>query len=252
MVVAGSNKFNSFGCQGAEAYMKFKYFPMLKDAVAYLKGERGCEIVGVEICDDAKPLATAPFKGPTAFLLGNEGDGLTDREMELCDCKRMQEEHKGPVPTGNTRNATKCDRADVGDANTYGLCTFLFFFLVMTSCTCWKGFAYIPHHGQGTASLNVAVAASIVLYQFATWAKYAEAPRSGYKYDVPARPLRQSSKKTLPSASPAEVRQARLAKRARAAANATDSEAAGTLGNAEDGSAAPGSAPASAPATADA
>ena len=30
-------------------------------------------------------LAAAPFKGPTAFLLGNEGDGLTPREMELCD-----------------------------------------------------------------------------------------------------------------------------------------------------------------------
>lgn len=75
MVVAGSNKFNSFGCQGAEAYMKFKYFPQLEDACKYLKIEHGCAIVGVEICDDAKALATAPFKGPTAFLLGNEGDG---------------------------------------------------------------------------------------------------------------------------------------------------------------------------------
>lgn len=32
-------------------------------------------------------------------------------------------------------------------------------------------FVYIPQHGSGTASLNVVVAASIVFYGFATWAK---------------------------------------------------------------------------------
>lgn len=31
-------------------------------------------------------------------------------------------------------------------------------------------FLYIPQHGPGTASLNVAVAASIVLHTFALWA----------------------------------------------------------------------------------
>ena len=45
--------------------MTFKYFPQLEEAVAYLKNDRGCEVVGVEICDDAEPLATAPFKGTT-------------------------------------------------------------------------------------------------------------------------------------------------------------------------------------------
>lgn len=46
---------------------------------------------------------------------------------------------------------------------------------------------YIPQHGPGTASLNVAVAASIVLHHFAVWAGYAERSRTGAKFDVGAR-----------------------------------------------------------------
>lgn len=38
-------------------------------------------------------------------------------------------------------------------------------------------FLYIPQYGNGTASLNVAVAASIVLHHFALWAGYPERPR---------------------------------------------------------------------------
>lgn len=55
--------------------------------------------------------------GPTAFMLGNEGQGLSPRQMALCD-----------------------------------------------------SFVYIPQYGAGTASLNVAVACSIVLHHFALWA----------------------------------------------------------------------------------
>jgi len=55
-------------------------------------------------------------------------------------------------------------------------------------------FRYIPQHGRGTASLNVAVAASIVLYGFAQWANYAEAPRQGAKYTLANRPDRVSKR----------------------------------------------------------
>eukprot|EP00798_Chlamydomonas_sp_ICE-L_P021348 gene21348-28284_t len=51
----------------------------------YLKNVEGCEIVGIEIVDGAKPIQSHPFKGPTAFMLGNEGDGMTQRQMDLCD-----------------------------------------------------------------------------------------------------------------------------------------------------------------------
>ncbi len=32
----------------------------------------GCEIIGVEIMEGAKLIESHPFKGPTAFILGNE------------------------------------------------------------------------------------------------------------------------------------------------------------------------------------
>jgi len=62
-----------------------RHFPTLKESVVYLKEECGCAIVGVEICEGAHALASAPFAGPTAFLLGNEGQGLTPEEMAVCD-----------------------------------------------------------------------------------------------------------------------------------------------------------------------
>jgi tRNA C32,U32 (ribose-2'-O)-methylase TrmJ len=37
-------------------------------------------------------------------------------------------------------------------------------------------FVYIPQFGNGTASLNVAIAGSIVMHRFATWAQYAAQP----------------------------------------------------------------------------
>lgn len=51
-------------------------------------------------------------------------------------------------------------------------------------------FVYIPQHGAGTASLNVTVAASIILHHFALWAGYPERGREGAKFAVGERPLR--------------------------------------------------------------
>jgi tRNA G18 (ribose-2'-O)-methylase SpoU len=48
-------------------------------------------------------------------------------------------------------------------------------------------FVYIPQFGNGTASLNVAIAGSIVLHRFAAWAHYAAQPfdpRNGAKFLV--------------------------------------------------------------------
>jgi hypothetical protein len=99
--------------------------------------QTGCRILGVEIDDSAAPVTSHPFTGPTAFLLGNEGQGLSARQLALCD-----------------------------------------------------GLVYIPQHGPGTASLNVSVAAGIVLHHFATWARLPERPREGAKFAVGPRPTR--------------------------------------------------------------
>jgi len=75
-------------------------------------------IVGVEIDDTAKDLEDEPFEGDTAFMMGNEGRGMNEKQMRLCD-----------------------------------------------------GFVRIAQYGGGTASLNVSVAASIVLHRFHHWAR---------------------------------------------------------------------------------
>jgi len=105
----------------------------------------GCRIVGIEIDDDAVAVQTHPFQGNTAFMIGNEGQGLNEKQMKLCD-----------------------------------------------------SFVYIPQHGIGTASLNVAVATSIVLHHYALWAEYPERIRQGQKYVVGERPQRKAPRGFVP------------------------------------------------------
>ncbi|KAL3133160.1 hypothetical protein ABBQ38_007053 [Trebouxia sp. C0009 RCD-2024] len=62
-------------------------------------------------------------------------------------------------------------------------------------------FVYIPQHGQGTASLNVTVAASIILHHFAVWAGYQECSRHGAKYDVAPPPQRTAARGQVPLSS---------------------------------------------------
>ena len=57
---------------------------------------------------------------------------------------------------------------------------------------------YIPQYGRGTASLNVATAASIVLHHFAEWAKYPNHTAvEGFKFVVDESKVRQDPGKLL-------------------------------------------------------
>ncbi|GJR32363.1 putative TrmH family tRNA/rRNA methyltransferase [Tanacetum coccineum] len=114
LILVGRRDFNSFGSHGSTSHLPFRHFYSLSDARLFLKVENDCDICGVEITDDAAAVNGHPFKKNTAFLLGNEGSGLSAKECEVCDY-----------------------------------------------------FVYIPQYGCGTASLNVTVAASIVLHHFA-------------------------------------------------------------------------------------
>eukprot|EP00891_Asterochloris_glomerata_P002037 jgi/Astpho2/2037/e_gw1.00038.287.1_t len=141
LCLVGSKHFNTFGSHGAYLHVNMRHFEKLEQCCQYLKEEQGCAILGVEITDDAKPVQSQPFQGNTAFMVGNEGDGLSEKQMALCD-----------------------------------------------------SFVYIPQYGEGTASLNVTVAASIVLHNFAVWAQFSERQRSGYKYDVAVPPPRTTKR----------------------------------------------------------
>ena len=66
-------------------------------------------------------------------------------------------------------------------------------------------FVYIPQYGSGTASLNVYVAASIVLHHFATWAGYHEQSRTAGKFDLSERPIRLSAKGDEPWAAKSDA-----------------------------------------------
>lgn len=131
MLVVGTKKKTSFfGNFGTKRFVEVVYFDTLVAACNYARG-RGCVVCGIEIDDQARSVVGHPFRGSTAFIMGNEGDGMHDSEKALCD-----------------------------------------------------HFVYIPHHGNGTASLNVTVASSIIFHHFSTWAGYPERVREGQKFVV--------------------------------------------------------------------
>jgi len=128
-IVTGSRgKLKAFGHLGARRHLRVVQFSALDTAVAYLKAQQ-FTVLGIEIDETAVDIATHPFTGPTAFLMGNEGEGLDAHTRSLCD-----------------------------------------------------GLVYVRQPTATTASLNVAVATSICLHQFATYAGYEEAPRIGGKF----------------------------------------------------------------------
>lgn len=85
IVVVGAQKLASHGAHGTVGYVKFSHFERLADAVAYLHDVRHARLCGVEITPDAAPVQSHPFHGTTAFLMGNEGQGLTPSQMAACD-----------------------------------------------------------------------------------------------------------------------------------------------------------------------
>eukprot|EP00581_Thalassiosira_minuscula_P008737 CAMPEP_0183707000 /NCGR_PEP_ID=MMETSP0737-20130205/3704_1 /TAXON_ID=385413 /ORGANISM="Thalassiosira miniscula, Strain CCMP1093" /LENGTH=254 /DNA_ID=CAMNT_0025934567 /DNA_START=198 /DNA_END=962 /DNA_ORIENTATION=+ len=75
-------------------------------------------IIGVEIDNSAKNLEDEPFHSSVAFMMGNEGSGMSSKQMAACD-----------------------------------------------------GFIRISQYGGGTASLNVSVAAGLVLHRYFHWSR---------------------------------------------------------------------------------
>ncbi|KAH6768561.1 tRNA/rRNA methyltransferase family protein [Perilla frutescens var. frutescens] len=141
LILVGRRDFNAFGSHGSTSHVRFRHFHTLSLARTFLK-EKDCDICGVEITDNAMPVNAHPFRKSTAFLVGNEGTGLSPKECEICDF-----------------------------------------------------FVYIPQYGGGTASLNVTVAASIVLQHFAVWAGFSERTREGNKFLVAEKSANQTGRR---------------------------------------------------------
>lgn len=77
-------EFSMFGNQGT--YKQLEYYPhaSLADCKKTLN-EKGIRICGVEIGEESQPVHRHPFSGSTAFLLGNEGDGIIAAHKKYCD-----------------------------------------------------------------------------------------------------------------------------------------------------------------------
>jgi len=145
-IVVGQKRHRLTGDHGARFDLPRRHLYSHADARSYLHG-RGVRIYGVEITPDAKPIVdydpeTGVMRFPfdvrwqgAAFVMGNEGGGMSDRQREICD-----------------------------------------------------EFVYIPQtrggsqEGGGSASLNVACAATVVLQAYRTWAGYPEAERDNEKF----------------------------------------------------------------------
>jgi tRNA G18 (ribose-2'-O)-methylase SpoU len=98
-----------------EGRIAIRRFDKWNECILYLK-ENNIKLMGVEIHEDAQNIDDFVAQEPTAdvaFLMGNEGQGLSEKQMNSCDA-----------------------------------------------------FVVISQYGGGTASLNVNVAASIVLHRF--------------------------------------------------------------------------------------
>ena len=53
--------------------------------MAYVRDVRGATLCGIEITPEAEAVHTHPFRGTTAFLAGNEGQGLLPAHLDACD-----------------------------------------------------------------------------------------------------------------------------------------------------------------------
>ena len=107
--------------------------------------ERNIRIIGVEIMPNANSIADHPFHGDSAFMMGNE--------VPACLCSQ--------------KDSVRCH----GRLNIRVYCLMQGSGMNSAQMAICDDFVYIPQYGGGTASLNVTVAASIVLQRFALWAK---------------------------------------------------------------------------------
>ena len=126
-VCVGKKDFSRCGATGGTRLTKVQHFYTLHAACRFVRSQ-GCKIYGVEINPDATSIVEQPFTGSSAFMMGNEGEGLSAKQIGMCD-----------------------------------------------------QLVYIPQHGSAV-SLNVNVAAGIVLHHFAAWAKFQQTELRGNKF----------------------------------------------------------------------
>jgi len=85
-----------------------KRFDKWHECVSYLK-EQGIQLVGIEIHEDAVNIEDYVAQEPTqdvAFLPGNEGQGLNQKQMDSCDAFCIISQYGGGTASLNVNVAT--------------------------------------------------------------------------------------------------------------------------------------------------
>ena len=73
-----------FGDQGTSSKMDYHFFYSIKEAKEYFN-ENNITICGIEIGEGSQNVNTAPWKGDTVLVPGNEGHGMMDSLKAICD-----------------------------------------------------------------------------------------------------------------------------------------------------------------------
>ncbi len=83
-VVIGRRSYHTWGAVAETRRTPVHHFYSLDEAMVFVR-EAGCRVTGIEILPEARSVCDDPFQGPTAFMIGNEGTGLTRQQIERCD-----------------------------------------------------------------------------------------------------------------------------------------------------------------------
>jgi len=166
-IVVGQKRHRLTGDHGSRFDLPRRHFFTHQEAKSYLKAnaieneEEVVKIYGVEIMENASPLMkydaetgvmTFPFgdrcrSTGAAFVMGNEGLGLSEKQKEICDDFIFIPQTRG----GASSSSSPTSRDEQGN-------------------------------GRGSASLNVSCAAAIILQAYSVWANYPVASIEGEKF----------------------------------------------------------------------
>lgn len=157
-IVVGQKRYRMTGDHGSRLDLPQRHMWTHDDVKEYL-GKKKVRIYGIEIMENASPImqydretgvVTFPFQpeceggwSGSAFIFGNEGQGLSTKQREICDEFLFIPQNRG----GSRDSIVAGSREKVG-----------------------------------SASMNVACAAAVVLQAYSMWAGYSEARFEGEKF----------------------------------------------------------------------
>ncbi|OQR81334.1 hypothetical protein ACHHYP_16491 [Achlya hypogyna] len=87
LLVVGSDRFGTHGGHNAHKYVDIVHVHTFDEAATYLASVHCTTVLGVQSPSHPTPSTSIDertFEGPTAFVLGNEGGGLSDDQRAIC------------------------------------------------------------------------------------------------------------------------------------------------------------------------